>query len=67
MSQLSESSGEQIDSACGQALEELAPIAAITEPTDHLMPEPTSPDAASRGSRAHAAARSCSAASGRAP
>ena len=32
VSQLSESSREQIDSACGQALEELAPIAAITEP-----------------------------------
>jgi iron uptake system component EfeO len=32
VSQLSVSSREQIDSACGQALEELAPIAAITEP-----------------------------------
>ena len=32
VSQLSVSSGEQIDSACSQALEELAPIAAITEP-----------------------------------
>lgn len=32
VSGLSESSREQIDSACGQALEELAPIAAITEP-----------------------------------
>jgi iron uptake system component EfeO len=30
--QLSVSSRQQIDSACGQALEELAPIAAITEP-----------------------------------
>jgi iron uptake system component EfeO len=30
--QLSVSSRHQIDSACGQALEELAPIAAITEP-----------------------------------
>jgi iron uptake system component EfeO len=32
VSRLSVSSREQIDSACGQALEELAPIAAITEP-----------------------------------
>jgi iron uptake system component EfeO len=32
VSQLAESSREQIDSAAGQALEELAPIAAITEP-----------------------------------
>jgi iron uptake system component EfeO len=32
VSQLSVSSREQIDSACSQALEELAPIAAITEP-----------------------------------
>jgi iron uptake system component EfeO len=32
VSQLSASSREQIDSACSQALEELAPIAAITEP-----------------------------------
>jgi iron uptake system component EfeO len=32
VSQLSVSSGEQIDAACSQALEVLAPIAAITEP-----------------------------------
>ena len=32
VSELSESSRQQIDAACGQALEELAPIAAITEP-----------------------------------
>jgi iron uptake system component EfeO len=32
VSQLSESRRQQIDAACGQALEELAPIAAITEP-----------------------------------
>jgi len=32
VTQLSTSSREQIDSACSQALEELAPIAAITEP-----------------------------------
>jgi iron uptake system component EfeO len=32
VSQLSVSSREQIDAACSQALEELAPIAAITEP-----------------------------------
>jgi iron uptake system component EfeO len=32
VSQLSQSSRQQIDAACGQALEELAPIAAITEP-----------------------------------
>ena len=32
VSQLSASSREQIDAACGQALEDLAPIAAITEP-----------------------------------
>jgi iron uptake system component EfeO len=32
VSQLSQSSREQIDAACSQALEELAPIAAITEP-----------------------------------
>jgi iron uptake system component EfeO len=32
LSQLTESSREQIDSACSQALEDLAPIAAITEP-----------------------------------
>jgi iron uptake system component EfeO len=32
VSQLTTSSREQIDSACSQALEELAPIAAITEP-----------------------------------
>jgi hypothetical protein len=31
-SALGESSRQQIDAACGQALEELAPIAAITEP-----------------------------------
>ena len=32
VSQLSASSREEIDAACGQALEELSPIAAITEP-----------------------------------
>ena len=32
VSQLSESRRQQIDAACGQALEKLAPIAAITEP-----------------------------------
>jgi iron uptake system component EfeO len=32
VSRLSTTSREQIDAACGQALEELAPIAAITEP-----------------------------------
>ena len=32
VAQLSESSRQQLDAACGQALEELAPIAAITEP-----------------------------------
>ena len=32
VSQLSRSRRQQIDAACGQALEELAPIAAITEP-----------------------------------
>ncbi len=32
VSQLSQGSRQQIDAACGQALEELAPIAAITEP-----------------------------------
>ena len=32
VSQLSASSREELDAACGQALEELSPIAAITEP-----------------------------------
>ena len=32
VSRLSPTSREQIDAACSQALEELAPIAAITEP-----------------------------------